>query len=83
MSSTVIRSFVNTYNHIFVGACKHKNIKLIPFPKTPINTDELINKYSSELNYFIHNNKINNPEKYDFRKVEPKFPNKYFNYESS
>ena len=37
MSGVVIRNFINTYNHVFVSACSHKNIKIIPFPLYPYN----------------------------------------------
>ena len=82
MSASVIRNFVNSYNHVMVSACKQKNIKIIPFPKYPINTDDSITQYSNFLNNYIRTGNIKNPENFDFKHVVPKFPPEYFNYQS-
>jgi len=82
MSGVVIRNFINTYNHVFVSACSHKNIKIIPFPKYPINTDNSIEKYSNDLDKYIRTGNLKNPENFYFKPVVTNFPKEYFNYES-
>lgn len=83
MSIGVIRNFVNTYNRVFVSACNHKNIKIIPFPKYPINTDESIQQYSKTLDNYIRSGYLKSPENFEFKLVAKEFPSEYFNYESN
>jgi|ETNvirnome_6_100_1030635.scaffolds.fasta_scaffold00330_16 hypothetical protein len=82
MSAVVIRNFLNSYKYVLVGVCNHKNIKMIPFPKYPINTDCDIKQYSKDLENYIRIGNLKNPEKFNFKHVISKFPKEYFNYES-
>ncbi len=72
------RNFINLYNNVLVSACKHKNIKIIPFPKNKINTDRDIKKYSIELDNYIRDGNLKNPENFVFKHVVHKFPEVYF-----
>jgi hypothetical protein len=83
MSQLIIKSFVNTYKNVFVSACRGKQIKHIPFPKHPINQDHLIENYTEDLYYYIHTQKMKNPDKYVFKPITNEFPNEYFRYESN
>ena len=82
MSTVVIRNFVNTYNHVLVSACKHKNITFIPFPKYPINTDDKIQQYSSYLDNYVRTGNVKKTADFELKPVVKKFPKEYFNYES-
>ena len=66
------RNFINLYNNVLVSACKHKNIKIIPFPKNKINTDRDIN------DNYIRDGNLKNPENFVFKHVVHKFPEVYF-----
>ena len=80
---TVIKHFVNKFNYVYTSACSQKNIRYIPFPKYTMSTEKLVKEYDEVLDKFIRGNKLKNPEKYEFKKVPQKFPNEYFNYEST
>ena len=82
MSTHIIKKFVNNYKHVLVSKCIKNDIKYIPFPKNPINTDCLIEDYSNNLHIYIRTQFIQNPHKYVFKPVSTNFPNEYFRYES-
>lgn len=82
MSSHVIKNFINTFTHVTTTGCKVKNIKFIPYPRYPINTDKLIMDYQKTLDIYIREGKLDNPKNYKIKKIEKTFPKEYFNYES-
>ena len=77
MSSKVIRNFLKNYKNI----AGRKDIKQLPYPLEPINTDKLIVEYQNILNTYLNNRgKSIDASKYTFKVKEPNFPREYFNY---
>lgn len=83
MSRKVINGFTNLFNRNLLEVIKNQNLKQIPLPIYPINTDIEIMNYHSYLSNYLQYNIHNNYQKYTLKPIPSKFPVEYFNYEST
>ena len=83
MSKKVINGFTNLFNKNLLEVIKKQNLKQIPLPIYPVNTDNEIMNYHSYLSKYIEYNIHNNHKKYVLKPIPNEFPIEYFNYEST
>lgn len=76
-SKQFAQSLTKEYNKI-VAFCKILDIKQLPYPKTPLKTDEELIKYHKSLRTYMNTKDKSKVSEYKFENISNSFPNKFF-----